>query len=324
MHAHIQRNVVRRIPGGKGADSSSAVDTFQKDHLRIHQDFTGVLEIDGYTVSDDRLDLTVPPFRLAGMTDPGAGLKKDRHRHSLFHSRPVEADHAAVHTHRPHPFLRQGRALTMQDPLLLAELLATRLCHDISSPLNTVAGALEEVGGSARHQNEALTLAQDAAEVLTRRLVLLRAAWGGVADPIDAEGLTRMASGLPGRPVTLDLSGVAPGAAFAPPMARLLLNVLLLAAEGLPRGGRVAIASPAEGEAVVVIDGLRAAWPAALVEAIANPESVAGQISEATPRSLQGPMTVLIAAQAGMFLSFLMGAQAESAPPLMIRPVAVG
>jgi histidine phosphotransferase ChpT len=203
--------------------------------------------------------------------------------------------------------------------LLLAELLATRLCHDIASPLNSVAAALEEMDGPAEHRAEALSLAQDAAGMLSRRLVLLRAAWGGGVEPLDGEGLREFARGLPGRTVTLDLADLAPDCVFAPDLARVLLNVLILAAEGLPRGGRVALGAAGAEAILCALDGPRAAWPPGLAAAIAAPEAIAEQVRTAEPRGLQAPLTVLVAAQAGFALSFLMGPGSEAAPPLLIR-----
>ncbi len=48
------------------------------------------------------------------------------------------------------------------DPLRLAELLAIRLCHDLSGPLGTMMGALEMVADDPEMADEALPLAGEA------------------------------------------------------------------------------------------------------------------------------------------------------------------
>ena len=47
----------------------------------------------------------------------------------------------------------------MKDPLRLAEMLAIRLCHDLSSPLGTLMGALELASEDVESSAEALRLA---------------------------------------------------------------------------------------------------------------------------------------------------------------------
>ena len=66
-----------------------------------------------------------------------------------------------------------------KDALLLAEALATRMCHDLSGQLNALMGAVELIRDEPGSADEALLLASDAAAALGRRLRLLRVASGG-------------------------------------------------------------------------------------------------------------------------------------------------
>ena len=70
---------------------------------------------------------------------------------------------------------------------------------------------------------------------------------------------------------------------------------MLLAAESLPRGGRVALASTASG-ILVSLHGPDAGWPAALL---------AGEVAwaEVDARHLQAPLTMLAARAAGVALT---------------------
>ena len=158
----------------------------------------------------------------------------------------------------------------MHDPLHLAELVCTQLCHDLSGPVGSLMGASEiaaaEAGGS-----EASKLTADAAVLLGRRLRILRAAWAGDVGPMNVPELREFAVGaVAGRRVEVELSGLDPSSVFSPGGARVLLNVLLLAVEGLAGSGRLAVGGSTGGDVVVTIDGPRAAWPGGFVTCLAD------------------------------------------------------
>jgi histidine phosphotransferase ChpT len=206
----------------------------------------------------------------------------------------------------------------MDNGLRLAELLASRLCHDLSGPLNGLGAGLTEATAGSAMAAEGLALAQEAATIAIRRLVLLRAAWGEPGESLDRPALERLATGLPARRVRVDLAGLTEGIVFGPVASRLLLNVLLLGAESLPRGGTIVLQGDAAGGVVAMIDGPQAAWPDCLPALIAAPDSAQEMLCDATPRDLQAPLTVMMAAAGGQFLSLLLGAAATSAPPLLV------
>jgi histidine phosphotransferase ChpT len=128
------------------------------------------------------------------------------------------------------------------DSLRLAELLAIRLCHDLSGPLGTLMGALELVADDPGMAAEALPLAGEVSTALGRRLRLLRAAWGGATPSLSVAEFAALVEGMPARRWRLDLNGLDPAGRFSPAAARLALNVVLLAAESLPGGGTAALA----------------------------------------------------------------------------------
>lgn len=98
--------------------------------------------------------------------------------------------------------------------------------------------------------------------------------------------------------------------------ARLLLNVLLLAAESLPRGGQVALASTASG-IVVSLHGQAAGWPASLAATLAGDFSWA----HVEARHLQAPLTAMMARAAGIGLTpAAAGGPGEDAATLLIGP----
>lgn len=175
--------------------------------------------------------------------------------------------------------------------------------------------AVEEMPG----ENEALVVAADAAAALGRRLRLLRAAWGGDTGPLEVGRFQELAEGLSAsRRVQVELSGLDPTTAFAPAGARLALNALLLAVEGLAGNGLLAMSGAADADVLVTIEGPRAAWPAGLATCLADEQAAWDAITSA--RSLQAPLTALIARRSGLRLSLLMpvGAPPGTPPPLLL------
>jgi histidine phosphotransferase ChpT len=209
----------------------------------------------------------------------------------------------------------------MSEALRLAELLCARLCHDLSGPLGALVGVLETARDD-QPDSEALAVAEEAAIDLAERLKLLRAAWGQNIDALDLARLGGFAACLSAsRRVRLDLAGLEPDAVFPPPVARLVLNLVLLAAESLPGGGTIGLAGSPAQRVVVTITGPRAAWPVGLANWL-NDEAAAWEALLASPRGLQAPLTALLARSFGLRLSMLMAAgrmaEPDLAPPLLL------
>lgn len=209
----------------------------------------------------------------------------------------------------------------MSDALRLAELVCARLCHDLSSPLGALVGVLEAARDD-QPDSEAVALAEEAAIDLAERLKLLRAAWGPNVDEVDVVRLRTFAACLStSRRVRLDLTGLDADAVFQPAVARLTLNLVLLAAESLPGGGIISLAGSPAHRVVVTISGPRAAWPAGLASWL-NDDAAAWEALLASPRGLQAPLTALLARGLGLRLSILMPAgvmtEQDPAPPLLL------
>lgn len=190
----------------------------------------------------------------------------------------------------------QTPSAAANDALRLAELLAARLCHELAGPLGALAGTLELAIEDADAAGFALALEQAAAAAA--RLRLLRAAWGLPGDTLDVAELRALLVGRPSAArVELDLDGLDSGTAYPPEVARLLLNVVLLATEGLPYGGTIVLAQQPPDQLVVQLRGDRAAWPssfAAMLDGVAP--------GTAEMRDLQAALTTLMARDAGIAL----------------------
>lgn len=139
--------------------------------------------------------------------------------------------------------------MTSFDDLHLAELLCARLCHDLSGPVGAAsAGAelFEDLGGGALDA-ETLGLVAASAAGAAARLKFFRAAFGpaaatpqaapAVRELIEAYLRTAVSAASPG----LELSWRIEGSHLSGGKARLLLNLVLLAKDALPRGGLITV-----------------------------------------------------------------------------------
>lgn len=202
------------------------------------------------------------------------------------------------------------------DALLWAETLGTRLCHDLAGLVGTLAGAVEMLTEASGPAGDALEEVDRTARELTARLRLLRAAWGGDCGDLDRDDIAALLPGITasGR-VGVDLSGLA--RRYPGPLARVLLNLLLLAVEAVPRGGAVALADAPCGGVIAHIEGPRAGWPPVLAPLLAadDPACAAPE-----PRGLQAPLLAALARRAGLRLALgQVDAGADTPPPLSLH-----
>ncbi|MEX2649917.1 MAG: histidine phosphotransferase family protein [Alphaproteobacteria bacterium] len=130
------------------------------------------------------------------------------------------------------------------DDLRLAALLSSRLCHDLVGPASAVVNGLELLEGEATLDREAMAMIASSAGQVANRLQFFRGAFG-VASGLTFVEARRVASlYFEGGKIVLDW----PEGDAAPPFpagaAKVLLNMLLLAADLLGRGGTLRVAMP--------------------------------------------------------------------------------
>jgi len=174
---------------------------------------------------------------------------------------------------------------------LLAQLLATRLCHDLAGPVGAVAAGVELVGDDpSLVDQETLSLIAASSAAASRKLKLLRTAFGTTAQSspaalIELEGAARGyfeaiagpsgAVGL-GWPDTAQL--IALQERCGPAAVPILLNTILVAAEAAPRARRFTISILADNtghaEIGVAAEQAAGATRADIIEAVANPDTV--------------------------------------------------
>src|SRR5499425_2442723 len=138
------------------------------------------------------------------------------------------------------------------EPLDLAALLCSRVCHDLISPTGAIVNGLEvlEDGGDAETKTFALDLIRKSAATASARLQFCRLAFGAAGsagasiDTGDAEGVARGMMEDEKVKITWGL----PRVLLPKNRVKLLLNLLVLAGSTIPRGGSLAVEAIGEGD----------------------------------------------------------------------------
>jgi len=136
----------------------------------------------------------------------------------------------------------------------LAALLCSRVCHDLISPVGAIANGLEvmEEGKDEETSKFAMDLIKKSARTASAKLQFCRIAFGAAGsagaqiDTGDAEKVTR---GLMEDEKTR-VSWNLPRVLLAKNRVKLLLNMMLLAAQAIPRGGQLTVDPVGEGDTV--------------------------------------------------------------------------
>ncbi len=183
----------------------------------------------------------------------------------------------------------------------LTALVASRICHDMVEPMSAIIQGLEMIkDGNGKLDPDALSLLDTGVGKAWAKLEFFRFAMAGAM----AEGNSTLEEG---QAVATKLYGVlkpeliwnAPNVAMPRPAVRVIVNLLLIANECLPRGGTVELtaAKTAEGgEVVVTAKGPRAKLREATAIALRGDE---GELSGHT---IQPTLTGLLARQGGVEL----------------------
>jgi len=193
------------------------------------------------------------------------------------------------------------------DSLDLAALLCSRVCHDVISPVGAIVNGLEvlEDENEASMREFALDLIRKSARQASARLQFARLAFGAAGsagasiDLGDAEQVTK--GMFTDDKVALSWEG--PRALLPKNKVKLLLNLVVLATNAIPRGGAIAVkiaGDAAAAEFTLTAKGPNARIPAHVEGLLAGtPES--GSVDA---HAIQPFYTGLIAQAAGMPVTF--------------------
>lgn len=186
----------------------------------------------------------------------------------------------------------------------LTALIASRICHDMVEPMSAIIQGLEMIKAQegAKTDPDALSLLDHGVGKAWAKLEFFRFALAGAVAEGDStldegrEVAHKLYSAL--KP---ELKWSAPAVAMPRPAVRVIVNLLLIANECLPRGGVVEIMAAKQGdggEVVVAATGQRAKLREATAQALRGESG--GELSGHT---IQPTLTALFARQGGVELS---------------------
>jgi len=155
------------------------------------------------------------------------------------------------------------------DALDLAALLCSRVCHDLISPTGAIVNGLEvleEEDSDEETKTFALDLIKRSAKTASARLQFCRLAFGAAGSPgakVDLGDAQAMARAFIEDDKT-KLAWNLPRELLPKNRVKLLLNLLIIAGQAIPRGGTVAVDPLGEGESMgfrIAASGLNARIP---------------------------------------------------------------
>jgi histidine phosphotransferase ChpT len=157
----------------------------------------------------------------------------------------------------------------------LAALLCSRVCHDLISPVGAIVNGLEVLEEDKDEETKtfALDLIKKSAHQASAKLQFCRLAFGAAGSAgaqIDLGDAEKVARGMLADDRT-KMTWNLPRELVAKNRAKLLLNMLLIAAGAIPRGGTLTV-DPAEGGKGfrLTASGLNARWSEANTELLAG------------------------------------------------------
>lgn len=197
----------------------------------------------------------------------------------------------------------------MHIDLRVMELLASKLCHDLISPVSAVNNGvelIEDIGGDV--VGEAMKLIGDSAQQAARRLRIFRIAYGraGSEQNLPVRDVrTVVEQYFQGGKIRLDWSEGVDIQSYADHQGALkvLINALLLAEETLAYGGGIALQRLDADDTIgcrIEVSGRNAQLSEALQNALMDKTPV----EELTPRSIQSFITGRFAAHFGLRIDF--------------------
>src|SRR3954463_3785086 len=144
------------------------------------------------------------------------------------------------------------------NPVDLASLLCSRLCHDLMSPVGALNNGIELLADEQDPdmRDRCMELLSDSARVTANKLKFFRLAFGaagGFGDAVDSSEARSALEGLFGQDGKVELGWMAADAKLSKSATKLLLNLALIAGDSLVRGGRLDVGAESNGATEIAI-----------------------------------------------------------------------
>ena len=187
------------------------------------------------------------------------------------------------------------------DQLELAALLCSRVCHDLISPVGAIVNGLEVLDDNPKPEDRdfALDLIRKSAKTASARLQFCRLAFGAAGSAgaqIDLGDAQTMARGhIEDAKTTIAWN--LPRLLLPKNRVKLLLNMLVIAQQTIPRGGTLTVDPIGEGETMafrVTATGLNGRVPQNIADMLA------GSAHAADAHAVQPYYTRLLAEACGL------------------------
>jgi histidine phosphotransferase ChpT len=198
------------------------------------------------------------------------------------------------------------------EPLELAALLCSRVCHDLISPVGAIVNGLEVLDDSDKEEDKqfALDLIRKSAKNASARLQFCRLAFGAAGsagaqiDTGDAEKMGRGFLEDEKTKITWNPARVL----MAKNRVKLLLNMLVIAQQTIPRGGMLTVDPLGEGDTIgfrITAAGHNARLPQNIADTLAGRHH--GSIDA---HAVQPHYTRLLAQSCGLKMSMMLDGDA--------------
>jgi histidine phosphotransferase ChpT len=157
------------------------------------------------------------------------------------------------------------------NPVDLASLLCSRLCHDLMSPVGALNNGIELLADEQDPdmRDKCLELLADSARASANKLKFFRLAFGaagGFGEDVDTHEAEAALEGVFGAERRIELGWVVSEGKLPKGAVKLLLNLSLLAGDALVRGGRLDVgAETRDGEIELAV---RAEGPRILLDPV--------------------------------------------------------
>ncbi len=138
-------------------------------------------------------------------------------------------------------------------PVDFASLLCSRLCHDLLSPVGALNNGLELLADETEPEmrQRCIDLLSESAKASANKLKFFRLAFGaagGFSDMVDTREARAAIEGLFGGDGRITIGWMVEAQTLSKTAIKVLLNLALIAGDGLVRGGRLDIGAEATSE----------------------------------------------------------------------------